>query len=247
MKKIALTSFLVCSLLVLWSNTTDREARCEIILAPFSQEQSLADRVSQDLLTGVWRTTLEQGFQFIYFDPNGWSEILQDVDHKTEFKTYKWSVFEIGELVYLRMDGGNRNDDHLYIVRQNCDGILLNHTFTDEVLNLDFISSKDEDEVAMIEANLVGDWAEPTDPTVMSLALQENGEFIYMDRQLIQTGRWEVFIDGIYLMLYREEVCEPWIIPIKHIDFNHLDLIMSQPLPSDRPGIVSLEKQKIFN
>ena len=247
-KKILLTVFLVCTICVAWSHTSnDKEARCEMILAPFSSEQSFADRITKDLLTGIWRSEINPGFQLIRFDEHGWVKVLEDINHSTTFKTYSWLVFEIGELVYLRMDAGTRNDDHLYIVRQNCDGIILNHTFSDEMIKLDFIRSKDDDEVNTIETYLVGDWADPIDHTHLSLTLKENREFVYMDRQVIKTGKWEVFKDGLYLMLYPEEIDEPWIIPLKHIDFYHIDVIIAPSSLESRPKIISLEKQNIFN
>ena len=247
MKKFALTPIFACLLIIGWANGThDKEVRCEAIMAPFTADQSFAERVSEDLLLGVWKIEKPEKNQFLQFNADGETEIISNMKSVTEFDTYKWSVFQIGEVVYLRMDGGVKDDDHLYIVRQNCDGLILDHTFTNETSQLLFLRSKHEKASQSLRSELIGQWVDPIDENNFQLTLKENGEFIFMNQRSIDTGQWKVFDEGPFLMLYGEDSNKTTVLPVKHIDFMNLDLIITNDNDNDRSKIISLEKKYLL-
>ena len=242
MKKILFT-ILVLSFVGIsgWANNlTDKEKRCRAILQPFTADQSLSDRVDNDLVMGVWKVTSNVQTQFIQFYTSGWVDIIVEDGIEPKYTNYQWSTMQIGDVVYLRMDSGNKEDDHLYKVKQNCEGLLLTDSESKVILSLEFLSGKEGESDPLMNEKLKGDWFDMDDPNNFQLRLSSNGQYDFIHDQQIESGRWIAFKEGPYLLLFKEGDCNPKVIPIKHIDFMNLDIKTVQS------KIKSLEKKDVF-
>lgn len=219
----------------------DKAKRCKVILAPFTENQSLEERVASDLIQGIWSHEGDERVTFYRFNEEGHSEVIREAESGMSHHQYDWLVMQIGEVVYLRMDGGSVEDDHLYTIKQNCEGIILRHAHSGEITLLKFEGNNDPGELLPFIEEISGDWYGVSNPNGLQLRLSASGQYDFIYQDHIESGYWSLFPENHYLLLQAEGDAESKVINVKHLDFMNMDITLGSEQKH-----YALEKKQFF-
>ena len=240
-----LLSLLLSTGLGAFNDVRGHEDRCKKITQPFSEDESFEKRISDDLIHGIWKQTDGNYVTLYQFHKSGLTGVLTDREGSLQYQQLAWSVMQIGAVVYLRLDGGSVDNDHLYVIKQNCQGVILKHAHSSENLFLDYEGKMDLSTLFPRINDLQGHWFASNNPNSMQIRLYDNQQYDLIYNNQIESGSWELFPDGNYLVLNREEENDFKVIKIKHVDFMSMDVTFDRSIdPAD--NIFTLEKKQLF-
>lgn len=246
MKSTLMTFLSLFLVIAAWSNNgQDKKLRCEVLMKPYSKSQSFEKRVAQDLVNGLWEHNTGDEIRLYQFDQEGSGSLLSDNQGDLSYQKLGWSVMQIGEVVYLRLDGGEVEYDHLYTIKQNCEGIILKHAQSGDITYLDFLGAANNTDMISRLNDLKGQWFGTNDINGTQIRLYDDNQYdlIYNDR--IESGYWQLFPEGHYIVLNKDYEDDFRVIKIKHLDFMSMDIHFGRTM--DPQGkIYTLEKRELF-
>jgi outer membrane lipoprotein-sorting protein len=224
-----------------------KENRCrDIFTKPFTTANAL-ERVRADFQNGTWRTSNfidnnEENVKTFSFQPDGNVEIITDNESgEVTLDRSTWNLEQVGDNVFMVMSDQNSNTGHMFLVKQNCDGIVLTEVVYQKHVVLEYIEHFPSLD-SRVTRDVYGKWKnikmgsmDNSTPVFIELSpkRQLTKTTIVNDLEEKESGQWEITKDGKFLLLHFgcSETVVHEVYKIDQLDFASMTLI-SNPLNS---------------
>lgn len=215
---------LVTWLSLMMTTSTVASSRCRETMYQSGNHISHRDLIEKDLLSNRWEMKNQEGNTLYDFQSQGLvSQVLESVAGDFLYREYLWQLHSIGEQVFLHLTTPQSDESQIFVVRQNCQGLVLTEVNEQNHYKLDYLGPKRTEAAEILYNDLPGMWQNINEGSQWYFApggsIQQSG----LDGNHTQKGFYFLIMDGKYLVVNHQQG-HSTLFRINSTDFGYLDL-----------------------
>lgn len=215
--------FIVGLNLMMWSSAFAVEPCRQTMYQPGSV-LSHQEMVENDLLINRWQLKNPEGNTWYEFQPNGLvSLVMESVAGDFLYQEYIWKLHDIGGQVFLHLSSPRMEQSKVFVVRQNCTGIIFTEVNEQNHYKLDYMGPKREEAIQILQNDLPGIWKNINDGSQWYFAPDGSIQHPGSEQHISQEGYYFLILDGKYLVI-NHSGGQSTILRVNSTDFGYLDL-----------------------
>ena len=180
--------------------------------------------IEKDLLSNRWEMKDQEGTTLYDFQSHGLvSQVMESVAGDFIYKEDLWQLHSIGEQVFLHLTTPLSDESQIFVVRQNCQGLVLTEVNEQNHYKLDYLGPKRTEAGEILNNDLPGMWKNINEGSDWYFAPGGSIQYPGLEDERNKQGYYFLIMDGKYLVVNHQQGIST-LFRINSTDFGNLDL-----------------------